>query len=379
MSDEHEYATIAAELLANRKPEARSRGVDRQHGISVVAQAMAERARRGARARSFKLGALLAVAAGVALIGGWLGARAPAPSAAACSAPSCAGAVAPRFGTVAGRPFEPGQSIVAGRGQATVVEFGPVTRIALDELSELEYRQGDRTQRFRLLSGAVRLNVAKLTVGQRFLVETADAEVEVRGTVFDVALGPADDACASPRTRVSVEEGVVEVRFKGKTSRVQAGESWPVSCDEPRSGATPEPSAKPLATPATADAPRVPSAAKLAPAASSKASGLREPAAVKSGSAPASPPKSGLAEHNDLYAEAASLQRSGQLSSALSVYERLLEHFPSGPLAENASVARLRILAKSDRARAKAEARRYLSRYPEGIARAEAQALLRER
>jgi TolA-binding protein len=108
------------------------------------------------------------------------------------------------------------------------------------------------------------------------------------------------------------------------------------------------------------------------------------PAAVRDTAASASKPSgetsaqvsSVLAEQNDLYAEAAALHRSGRSSDALAAYDRLLARFPSGPLAESASVGRLRILAKSTGSRAKEEARHYLSRYPRGIASAEAQALL---
>lgn len=379
MSDEHEYATIAADLLRERKGEGRTRGVDRLQGISVVMQAMAKRARRKAQLRALTIGASLVAAAGVALVAGWFGARAPARASAVCSAPSCAGAVGSAFGTVAGHPFEPGQSIASGRGRATVVEFGPVTRIALDELSELEYRQGDRTRRFALLSGAVHLKVDKLTAGQRFLIETEDTQVEVRGTVFDVALAGRDDSCVSPKTRVSVEEGVVEVRFRGKVTRVQAGESWPASCEEHAAppASAPEPHAK---TPVARATPGVVTALGKAkpgePAANSSRSDA--PASKPGSSEPSGQASSLLAEQNNLYAEAASLHRSGRFGDALSAYERLLARFPNGPLAESASVGRLRILAKSERARAKEEARRYLSRYPHGIASAEAQSLLLE-
>jgi TolA-binding protein len=269
-----------------------------------------------------------------------------------------------------------------------VVEFGPVTRIALDEMSELEYRQGDRTQRFALLSGSVHLKVDKLRAGQRFLVETLDAQVEVRGTVFDVALAAPDDGCVSPRTRVSVEEGVVEVRFHGKTSRVHAGESWPASCEEQNAVAAPQPSAKRTAEPSAEGPSRVLAKSKRAELASNTAPARSDAAAASVAAVPAASPKAApeptqamaslLAEQNNLYAEAAALHRSGRLGDALSAYERLLARFPNGPLAESASVGRLLILAKSERARAKGEARRYLSRYPHGIASAEAQALLLE-
>jgi hypothetical protein len=380
---EPEYAQLAAELLAKRKPEARSRLVDRAHGISVVTGAMAKRARLHARVRALKLGGLLAAAAGLALVAGWFGAHSRTQSlASACSAPSCLPSDTPgHFGMVAGRPFEPGQSIVAGRGRSTVVEFGSVTRIALSEESELEYREGSRTQRFGLLSGAVHLKVEKLKAGQRFLIETADAQVEVRGTVFDVAVAPPEDTCAGSRTRVSVEEGLVEVRSHGKTTRIRPGQSWPASCEELALA----PPAAPAATSEKAAmvsrsraATRARAAESVQAGSASVPAGVHDTAASasKSGGETTAQVSSVLAEQNNLYAEAAALHRSGRSSDALAAYDHLLARFPGGPLAESASVGRLRILAKSSGSRAKEEARHYLSRYPRGIASAEAQALL---
>jgi TolA-binding protein len=79
-----------------------------------------------------------------------------------------------------------------------------------------------------------------------------------------------------------------------------------------------------------------------------------------------------------LYSEAVAARRAGRSSDALTAYERLLSRYPNGPLAESASAGRLRLLAKLDTARARSEARAYLSRYPRGMARAEAEALLGE-
>lgn len=385
---EPDYTRIAAELLAKRKLESRSRVVDRARGISTVANAMAERGRRSARVRTLKLSGLLAAAAGLALVFGWLGARGHNQSlASACTAPSCAPATPARFGTVAGRPFEPGQSIVAGRGRSTVVEFGAVTRIALDESSELEYREGSRTQRFGLLGGAVHLKVEKLKAGQRFLIETADAQVEVRGTVFDVAVTPPSDTCAGTRTRVSVEEGLVEVRFRGKTARIRPGESWPASCDEVASALERQPGAPqaPTTPKANASRPSASAPARLADDPKPSASQSTAPSTHETAAAGSKPRaeattlvSSVLAEQNNLFAEAAVLHRSGRSAEALAAYERLLARFPGGPLAESASVGRLRILSKSDSARARDEARRYLARYPRGIASVEAQALLQK-
>jgi hypothetical protein len=77
------------------------------------------------------------------------------------------------------------------------------------------------TTRLRVHSGAVRSEVPKLGAGQRYVVLSPVAEVEVRGTVFVV------DARPDGSTRVVVSEGLVEVRPQGDRpiQHVAAGES----------------------------------------------------------------------------------------------------------------------------------------------------------
>jgi outer membrane protein assembly factor BamD (BamD/ComL family) len=83
-----------------------------------------------------------------------------------------------------------------------------------------------------------------------------------------------------------------------------------------------------------------------------------------------------LTDQNDLYAAAVAARRAGKFGEAVAGYDRLLARYPDGPLAEAATVERLRLLAKTDSTRAKEEAARYLSRYPRGFARSEAAALV---
>src|SRR5690606_17162351 len=72
----------------------------------------------------------------------------------------------------------------------------------------------------RLRDGVVDLTVDALRADQRFLVVTADAEVEVRGTRFSVR------AEAGALREVSVREGHVELR-RGVQHRVlSAGGAW---------------------------------------------------------------------------------------------------------------------------------------------------------
>ncbi|HVW27962.1 MAG TPA: FecR domain-containing protein [Polyangiaceae bacterium] len=79
---------------------------------------------------------------------------------------------------------------------------------APDEVVELE-------------AGRIHVEVSPLGRGERFRVRTADGEVEVRGTAFDVV---ADDGYLSD---VVVQHGRVEVRSGAEASRtLGAGESW---------------------------------------------------------------------------------------------------------------------------------------------------------
>ena len=85
---------------------------------------------------------------------------------------------------------------------------------------------------------------------------------------------------------------------------------------------------------------------------------------------------SGLARQNDSFAQAVALRRRGDTAGALRAYQELIARFPSSPLAENAMVERMRLLAAAPGGRARDEARRYLSRYPGGFAVEEARRLV---
>lgn len=386
---EQDFSRLAARLLARNAQDSLPRIVDREQGIAIVARAIGERARRRQRARFLVYGAAFASAAGVALVAGFLGARhatASGESALNCGANGTCSPAAPalQVGLVDGRNFLPGESLEAREGQAKRVQFPHATEVALDPQTDLEYRQGDTTRRFGLLRGAVHLRVGKLAPGQRFVVETPDAEVEVRGTAFHVALAEPGSGCASPRTSVSVDEGVVEVRFHGETHRVTPGGHWPERC-EIEAEPAPEPvitqpselsleASPPVNVPAARPAPRDRRVASPAP----------KPVAPSAVEAAPPPPESSapsdnasaLSEQNNLYAKAVAARRAGRLTEALATYEQLLDRFPNAALSESARADRLRLLIRVNPTKAKVEAARYLARYPRGLASADARALL---
>jgi ferric-dicitrate binding protein FerR (iron transport regulator) len=362
MTEPTRYAALAARLLRER-PEARESRLSRDVGISVVADAIAMRRKRRS-ARLAGLGFGLAAAAAVALFVG-LAARMPSATAARCHGANCGG-TSERTGR---HGLDAGQSIVAPAGAPTSVVLESGTQIALDAKSVLECRDATATQRFALLRGGAHLHVAKLRQNERFLVDTPHAEVEVRGTVFDVQIEPATSECTA-RTVVSVREGRVEVRAPGAGVSLVAGETWSSACTRPEAvteSAAPKPTnapAHPRPTPRLATPAPNAAGSPLAPPPNAPV----EPVATSS---------SALSEQNDLYASAEAARRAGRGGEALATYARLLARFPQGQLAESAVVERARLLARTDPESARAEAERYLTRYPSGFARSEMQTLTR--
>jgi len=124
-----------------------------------------------------------------------------------------------------------GSRVVTPPAGRMALTFSTGTKIVLEESTDMTVGGEGRTQVFRLEAGSLDLKVAKLQDKQRFLVDTPDIEVEVRGTQFRVSIVLPDSECAAGvQTRVSVTEGVVVVRREGVEVRVTAGEEWPSGC-----------------------------------------------------------------------------------------------------------------------------------------------------
>src|SRR4029078_6266378 len=109
------------------------------------------------------------------------------------------------------------EDVRIGTAEGTALTLEPGSRVMVSEAGA--------TERFTLREGAVRAKVAKLHAGERFFINTADAEIEVHGTAFRVAVAGVAPTCAgaSP-TRVSVTEGVVTVRSGGTEARLFPGD-----------------------------------------------------------------------------------------------------------------------------------------------------------
>lgn len=194
------------------------------------------------------------------------------------------------------------------------IGLGSSTEVGLEEL-------GPRmTERVRLHRGAVRCVVPSLGPGQGFSVVTPDATVVVHGTVFGVEVSP--DLQATPRTCVSVEDGVVTVRHRGGIARLEAGERW--GCVDEAPMREPAPAVASAASPTVE-----PSLAERA----RRRAALRVEAEA-------------LEEQNRLFRGALAAERRGEFAMAEAALQELLRRHPTSPLAGEARAMRTRLVAR---------------------------------
>jgi len=364
------YAAAAAKLLQRYLPRATFASGDEERGIATIEWAMRVRTRRR---RLLAIGASLAAAAAVLVVatqlGNWRQSAASTAGIAINVTPSGHGAALARNEREA--PLEAQSSIESGQRIETPadggasLQFSTGTSVTLAGRTSFRVDSQGAMQRFMLQRGELAAHVAKLVGAQRFIIDTPDAQVEVRGTRFRLrVIGQGESCGAGARTRLDVSEGVVEVRVaNGAVTSVRAGASWPTDCSGPADvPQSPAPSQS-VARDARSAAPKH-EARSGAPTARAAA---RETEAER---------VSGLTAQNDLFAEGIARGRQGDTSGALRAYQELMTRFPGSALAENAMVERMRLLAQT--ANGASEARRYLARYPHGFAVREAEKLAAE-
>ncbi|MBL8955736.1 MAG: FecR domain-containing protein [Myxococcaceae bacterium] len=313
----------------------------------ALVAAVRARLERGRRLRSLWRIAGVAVAAGVATAGIYLGvgaARGEHPGARVSSASGVAVLTPQGSQAVAvtpGMPVSEGSWVVTHEGGAARIELASGSSLSLASSSQLQVVQLDAQQRFRLSGGRAAVHVQRLPASQRFVVATDDVEVEVRGTRFEVESTQVDAACdVATATRVVVLEGTVVVRRGADDVELVGPAHWP---DCKRVDAVePPPAAEPHVVEKVGRAPR---------------------RAVAE-----------LAELNARYRAALVAKRRGDAKSALAQFEDFYRTYPNSQLAEAARVEALRLLGRTDAG--KAAAADYLARYPSGFARDEARAML---
>jgi hypothetical protein len=271
-----------------------------------------------------------------------------------------AGAVA----TVPGTVVAAGARLLAPEANPLRLGSADGTALTLDPGGSLTVVEAGATKRFALLRGAVSVHVKKLAAGERFIIDTADAEIEVHGTTFRVGLSPEPSACGnSSATRVSVSEGVVTVNKAGREEYLRPGDEWPPDC------------APAVVNPHPAEPPR-----RSHPAIGSKAgrdsdTGARDASRLPEEQHAGAEPPTSLEAQNNLFSAAVRARRAGQVALALRLFDRFVLTYPDSSLVESALAQQMRLLVRVDGAAAVAAANRYIARFPDGFAAAEARAL----
>lgn len=244
--------------------------------------------------------------------------------------------------------------------------------------ARFERRTEGQVERVALSEGTLELFVRHLSPSERFLVATDDAEVEVRGTVFEV------EAHGGRIARVEVSEGKVEVRYHRGVSVVAAGSAWrppmdaPVTLAPPQS--IPEPAARPIAPPPTRSSPTTP-AAPMALLPGRPTAREHENDALRDG-----PPHDGAASGSDprpesptrteasqAFTDAVDMLGRGDYAAARSQLDAFRAAHPADDRADLAAFLTIISLQRAGRrSEAQDAARRYLELYPNGDRRTDA-------
>jgi TolA-binding protein len=320
--------------------------------------------RRAAPARpTWATGLLLAAAMLVAAFAGW-SLRAPltAQTAAAPQGPH-------------GPPSEPATTSIV-LAPATPMQQQPArlaTTVAPERGARFAQQSAGGAETVTLDEGAATFAVRPLSAGGRFIIKTADGEVELRGAVARV------EAAGSKVRAVSVQEGKAEVRYGGAVFELSAGSAWSPPLPAPPPAVDPSPNAP---APAPIAAPRLGrasiQAAGSTPAARLASKPVTPTAAeahtsepVAPAAAPPEPPKVDPGATD--FADAVHLFERGDYHSAARRLADFSNAHPDDGRAEDSAFLSILALQRTGKtAEAAAAAQRYLQAYPNGYRRAEA-------
>ncbi|MBX3201916.1 MAG: FecR domain-containing protein [Labilithrix sp.] len=378
MKPNRSLSDIAARVLSQEArstsevaPDVRARAVD------AIAAAMRERRRRrhvrwaafGAAALAASVALVFAsqhrqVAPAVATVGPTATAVRPAVSAALVRGAPALVRAGHRQPLSDGAPVVAGDRLLVEAGSRTTIALADGTYLLLRDGADLLLESTAPATTFKLDAGAVHADVAKLKPNERFIVRTPDAEIEVRGTSFEVSQVSPDPACGDgTTTRVSVREGVVAVRARGHETLLRANETWPSGCAFERAGHAPA---------ASVDAGATSLSAAPAGAQEDPHGGAAPGASIKR----IEPPASDLRAQNDAFERAVARKRTGDAPGAVAAFDVFLARYPKSHLAQSARAERMKLLRGFDRERARGAARAYLEQHPDGFARSDAELIL---
>jgi hypothetical protein len=282
------------------------------------------------RARRTRRLAVLAVAAGFAIVLGAMATRTATRSAHRVDVTAVAGdvtlqgpaaqAIAPGE---AARLSPEGELWTAPRAEARIhtesgldLEVFENTRVSLADFKP-------ESSSLRLGGGGVRCHVPHLAPKQTFSVVTPDATVVVHGTVFSVEVRPDG---TTTRTTVRVDDGVVVVRHAAGEIELRASQSW-----------TNQP---PLEIPP-------PAASEPAPDIVVEKQAKTQPHGSTRRTPDSQAPSPGtLDQETQLLRSGLAAERSGDLAGAGASFEQLLSRYPQSPLVPDARAALRRVKAR---------------------------------
>jgi TolA-binding protein len=272
-------------------------------------------------------------------------------------------------------PSEPGSTSVA-----LVASAAPPARFATTVAPERGARFAQRTsagaETVTLDEGAATFVVRPLAKGERFLIKTADGEIELGGASVRV------EAVGSKVRTVTVQEGKAEVRYSGAVFELSAGSTWSPPVDTAPPASAP-PAVDPPAPAAIATDPRLGRASIAAPGARPSprvvvSRPALAPAALAPSSEPvvpvAAPPAPARVDPGATdFADAVHLFERGDYPSAAKRLSDFSKAHPDDGRGEDAAFLGILSLQRTGKtAEAAAAAQRYLQTYPRGYRRAEA-------
>ncbi|CAN5712336.1 hypothetical protein BH11MYX3_BH11MYX3_45610 [soil metagenome] len=260
--------------------------------------------------------------------------------------------------------------VVVMRPRATEVSVHTHGTVRAHGAAQFVARSSSPDEIVSLHDGVIDVEVAPLHAGERFRVVTADSEIEVRGTAFEVT------ATLGRLVGVTVTHGLVEVRpISGARTMLGAGESWTAPPVRTAS-VTPVPAPT---VPAAITAPAVRATASgVGPRSIHRAALRSRPQAISERVVPIPPAAAqpARAPQAIAYDEAWAAMRAGDFTRASTTFARAGVLDPDGPLAEDASYWYPVALARAKRSEAMGAFREFLDHYPRSTHAHEASVML---
>lgn len=249
------------------------------------------------------------------------------------------------------RPVNAQRSVQSGVREHALA-LGQITMVRPSEGTVFTRQTKDGIDQISLDDGKLDIAVRPLHPGERFVVLTRDAEVEVRGTMFGV------ESESKGIRRVFVVEGKVEVRHAGAIFFVEAGGEWfPPKIREKEANGIEASSDSVLDHRESQTRPKGKNATTTPNASSAHAAVSADATSTQFG-------------------DAVGAMEKGNYGTATERLEQFAREHPEDVRAEDAAFLAILAMKRSGRDNDAADAaRRYLARFPKGFRRVEAEGI----